>query len=209
VPALPVVANVIKVVMSYEYGSKVAENVTHWRFAGGTLASAEFLTAVATAASDTGATLAPLYGGDCTFQGATALDLSSDTGGMAEVPNVTPGTRVGIPLPANAAALASYNVSRRYRGGHARQYLPWGTAPDLDTPQDFLSGVAADFTIGWGSWCGSVLAAAAGGFTITSQVQIGYRPVGPVPKTSVVIDNITFSLVQQEVASMRRRDGRH
>jgi len=206
---LPSVPNVVKVVISYTYGDKAAENVLHFQYAGGGAASESFLTAIVNGANTVLSTLAPIWGPDVTWDQVSALDLSSDTGLMAVFENATVGTRAGTTLPANAAVLASYTVARRYRGGHARTYLPWLTAADLETPQTWASTIPGEVGLAWSAVLNAIKAAAVDGFTIVNQVQIGYRPVGPVPKTSVVVDAIVPSIIQLEVASMRRRDGRH
>lgn len=208
-PALPVVPNVLKVELLYVYGDKAAANVLHFQFAGGTLAPFDFCATIAENAAAELSAVVDIMGPDIETQGCRVTDLSSDTGLVVFDSSEVAGTRTGGTLPANSAVLASYTVARRYRGGHARQYLPWFTQTDLLSPQSWASASVTEAATAWTAVLASITASTFGGFTITTQVQVGYRPTGPVPKTSFVLTPIAFSVIQPEVASMRRRDGRH
>src|SRR5580693_785530 len=85
-------------------------------------------------------------------------DLSSDTGEVYAVSVDWTGGRIGISAQASACVLATYQISRRYRGGHPRTYFPFGDAALQEDPQSwdeaFVANVATNLE--------AVLTAAAG-----------------------------------------------
>lgn len=208
-PALPAVPGVLKVEFLWEYGDKAAANVTHWAFSGTPPAIEDFVSEVATSGAVAGGAASGVFGADVSFTGCRVTDLSSDVGFVVENDDVTAGVRTGLTLPANSAVLAQYSISRRYRGGHARQYLPFFTGTDLQTPQTWNTASIDEAVGAWGAMLDAVLGATVSGYAVTQQVQVGYRPVGSVPKTSALVDAVHFVTCAVEVASMRRRDGRH
>src|SRR5215471_1331435 len=73
-------------------------------------------------------------------------DLSSASGGYAKKLVNHPGTAGGAVIPANACALASYAIQRRYRGGKPRTYFPMGTDTDLLDAQHWVAASVTNFT---------------------------------------------------------------
>lgn len=207
-PPLPVSPYTLKTELLWEYGDKAAANVLHYAYEPNGPVSADFASAVANSVELQVAAEAAQWGADVTFVGVRVTDLSSDVGPVVEAPGAVIGTREGTTLPANSAVLAQYTTPRRYRGGHPRQYLPWGVAEDLDTPQTWTDGAVSTFTDAWSSIAGSALGIALGGFTTTEQVSVSYYTGGAL-RITPYLDALTFAGIATEVASMRRRDGRH
>lgn len=207
-PPLPVAPNVCKVTLSYLVGDKVCENVTHWIFAGGALATPAYVTAMSVAGADAAAAQAPIYGSTTVFETCSVIDLSSDTGAGDFNSVTTEGTRAGTPNSAMTAALFRYSVSRRYRGGHPRTYLPWGCATDLSGPQTWTSDFQTDAATAWQAIRDALLGVSTGGESTTAQCQVSYRTAG-APREVTQIDRINPLFIDPEVASQRRRDGRH
>jgi hypothetical protein len=195
-------------VAKWTYGSKNVANVTHWAYSGVGAASLALLT---NAADDYVAQMtaqAPLYGASLSTVSATATDLSSDMGLSSESAASGEGTRVGEFIGANMAVLLSYTTARRYRGGHPRTYLPFGTALDVENPQQWADAFVAAVTAAWDDQILAMLDVTGGGQAITSQVQVSYITAG-APRVVPITDQLTFTGADKEIASQRRRDGRH
>jgi hypothetical protein len=208
VSALPPVPNVCKLQCHYTVGDKAAENVLHFSYSGSSAAPSAYVTDLATAVATALATAGGEWQPATTFLGCTATDLSSDTGFVEEAPATTVGTRTGGILAANVALLASYSVSRRYRGGHPRTYLPWFTETDILNPQEWIADSLTGANGFWGDAISAGLGASGGGVTTVDQVQVSYY-LADARRTTPLVDPIFFIECDQVIASQRRRDGRH
>lgn len=207
-PALPPVAQTIKVVANWRYGSKNVANVTHWSYTGVGAAPLALLTSLANAYSEQMVAQNTLYGASLTTVSCEAIDLSSDLGLSAIVETAQEGTRVGEFIGANMAVLLSYTTARRYRGGHPRTYLPFGTALDVSSPQLWNGDFIPEVDGAWDDLIVACLSATGGGSAINSQVQVSYRTDG-APRDVPITDQLTFTGADANIASQRRRDGRH
>lgn len=102
------------------------------------------------------------------LQTCDAWDLSSREGNVGTATVNSAGTRPGTALPSSVAAVTSWKVNTRYRGGHPRTYWPAGVITD----------VAAGNRM-WAESARNAFAAAAEGFlaganAITIGGQSGY-----------------------------------
>jgi hypothetical protein len=211
-PARPPVANVIQVNTQYLVGTKIAENVLHFSFTPAGPSNLAFVGAVAAAATTWGAANNALWGADTAYTGTVVTDLTSDVAPTTEALETTAGVRAGDPIGANTAVLASYTIGRRYRGGHPRTYLPWFTADDVETPQTWKSASQTEAQDGFSTLITEIEAASGGGFSILEQVNVSYIysiPVPGTPRPVPLVDVINFSTIDLNLASQRRRDGRH
>lgn len=206
--ALPPVPNVTKCQIHWTVGDKVAANILHFNYSPFGSAPLAYVEALADALDTALAALGGLWGTDTTYTGVTVTDLSSDTGFVSEGGTPTTGTRDGLNLPANVALLASYTIARRYRGGHPRQYLPWFTIADVLSPQTWVADSLDDADTAWNNVEGAGLEASGGGYTTPNRVQVSYYLAG-VRRVDPLVDAIAFTECDQNIASQRRRDGRH
>lgn len=189
-------------------GDKAGANVLHYSFTPAAPSVLSFVEAVATAAAGATAGVLTLWGADTTYLGTTVTDLSSSTAPSADSTGTAVGTREGEPIPANVAVLQQYSVARRYRGGHPRTYWPWFTASDIDTPQTWASDSVGDAATASAIVTSGPIGVTSGGFTIASQVQVSYY-LAKVLRVTPVVDVIVLEDIAVEIASQRRRDGRH
>lgn len=209
----PVVARIpvpglLSVRHNWLIGDKAGANVLHYSFAPATVSNDAFVTEVAGTTATEMADLVLLWGADTTYLGTTVTDLSSSTAPSSDIAGTAVGTRTGEPIPANVAVLQQYGVARRYRGGHPRTYWPWFTASDIDTPQTWLTDSVTDAHTASALALASGVGVTSGGFTTVSQVQVSYYLAG-VLRLVPVVDVITQGDIAPEIASQRRRDGRH
>lgn len=165
-----------------------------------------------------GAEFAPLMLATSSVLGARAVDLSSDTGaeGIADSPTV--GTRTGARLsPGTAVTIASI-IRRRYRGGHPRNYLPFGAGADIATNGEWGDTFRADVDDAWSAFISGVLG--SGSVSIQDQVNVSYyngshvvidpqtgraRNV-PLRRSPPLLDTVTGHVVRPKIGSQRRRN---
>jgi hypothetical protein len=164
--------------------------------------------------------LAPLWGADTDLTGVEVTDLSSASGGQGIHSQVSGGTRTGGPLSGGTCLVIGFVITRRYRGGKPRSYLPWLTSTDLSSRQQWqgttLTLVDSDLA---GAFA-SIIGLNSGTTTITDHVNVSYysgftvyNPGGgrrarniPTLRTVPVVDVITSFSARSSPGSQRRRN---
>lgn len=205
--ALPPVANVLKVLMSGTYFTAEWANIYHVKYQGTTPAVADLHTFNTAMRNAWNTNVAPAQNTHVSLTQVVTTDLSSVTGARAVDAVTATGTIVTVsPLTAQAAVVISWNISRRYRGGHPRSY--W-VAP------------GGDYTASVTNWSAGYLttaAAAAANFrTAVNAIILGgaavilgcvqyysNRILLPVPN----FEPFQGSTVHSRVDTMRRRLGK-
>ena len=159
-----------------------------------------------------------------TCTGFEVTDLTSATSATGSHFANQVGTRAGTDLPAQTCFLLNLKITRRYRGGKPRMYLPYGVAEDLTTPQTWLGATAALFATTISSGVNAlVVGQTIGTTTIGNQCNVSYYEppniviTNPVTgrartvstlRTTPVVDLITAYSYEPLVATQRRRTGR-
>jgi hypothetical protein len=159
--------------------------------------------------------LTPLQPAATVIDNVTVLDLASVLGSEGSSITPVPGTRAGVDIPGSACALISHRVTRHYRGGHPRTYLPVGVAGDLLTQSTW----AAAFVTAVNAAVQAVfleMLVPVTGFAPTGHCSVSYFGGAPpvdeasVPRLVPIIDPYlaTNSLCSAKLATQRRRLGR-
>lgn len=139
----------------------------------------------------------------------TAIDLSSDTGAEASASDSQEGSRTGDVAPGSACVVASLEINRRYRGGHPRKYLPFGTAGTYASASSkfwdsgFIDSVQTDLA----AFISAVGGRTEGSTNFTEVVSVSYYTGGALRVTPVV-DAVTSVAVRTRICSQRRRLGK-
>ena len=215
-PPLPVVPNVIKLILSSTRADSPVENILHMAYSGAVPDSATLESWLTSDFISPWETLVIAEGGtDCTNVSVEAIDLSSDTGGSAFVANTAQGTRTGDVAPASACVISSWEIDRRYRGGHPRTYWPFGTAGTYETGSAKLwdSGFIADVQTKLETFVAGIQGTTTSGTTFTTLVNVSYvdknlNPTPPYRRTTPQVDAITSLIARQRICSQRRRLGK-
>lgn len=96
------------------------------------------------------ADLAPVMSPNLSYSTVLIEDLSSPISAAAESAFTgLVGTEVGADIPAATTALINYEISRRYRGGKPKNFVPFGTGADLLTDQTWEVASADGFLGAW------------------------------------------------------------
>lgn len=209
-PPLPVVPGVVKIILGGTYHDARWLNIFHMGYTGAApdaTTLGDYLTSTVMPAAVVA--YAAEMSVDNELTSGEVTDLASDTGASVSISASTHGVRSGDFMPASVALVISREINRRYRGGHPRSYLPWGTAgtmatgSTIDWDPDFLTDCGEKFGTMITSWSGG----AFGSTTITVPVNVSYRS-GGAPRTTAVVDPITSSIARQRICSQRRRLGK-
>lgn len=215
-PPLPVVPNVIKIISSSIMIDSPSENIFHVSWSGATPNAASllaYLTDVYAPAWDT------MFGAEAPSSAATvqheALDLTSDTGASAVLADTTGGGRTGDFAPASAAVLASWEINRRYRGGHPRTYFPFGTAGTYegDSSRNWSSAFIADCQTKIAAFMAAIQGHDISGTEYSAMVNVSYydrviTPLPPYRRITPQVDTITSVIVRTRICTQRRRLGK-
>lgn len=218
--ALPVVPKTLKLAVSVldDAGRQLLSRV-FITYTGTAPTAGQLNTFCAAVATAWGSDLKSLVIPSRTLDLVEAVDLSSVTGASGFASPSTAGTRSGGELPADASMVISYEIVRRYRGGHARGYWCFGAATDLLDASNWSSTFLTAVGTGWAAFIAAVEAAGwSGAGTLThsniSQYE-GFDVVTDpithrarnVPQVRVppLIDTVTSYVYRPRIGSQRRR----
>jgi hypothetical protein len=193
----------------------------YWTYSGGPPSAAD----CTTLAQDLGAAWVShciaLYGSSGGLLSVFAQDLASLSGASGIYPTNTSGTRSGAALPTSTCALINYTISRRYRGGKPRSYVPFGTDSDISTGV-WTSAFQTAVTTGWAAMIAAFVGASSGTTAIAAHANVsyyqGYNPPTvsstnraknhPKLRAAPVVDVISSATCNALPGTQRRRYNR-
>lgn len=146
-------------------------------------------------------------GPNMTIESRRYTDLASYTGAVYEAPVGVGGTTGGAAYPASVAAVVNLNTSRRYRGGHPRQYMPGMTADSALNESEWTSSFIVNLRTDWANLGDAINTIGLPGGGATAFVAVSYTDLG-VPRIDPLIEPITGTAVQTRICSQRRRLGK-
>jgi hypothetical protein len=204
-PALPDVPGVIKFELLWTQAGIPCANVIHASFTGGT-PTAENLIAFA---SDVAGSLwqVGLYSGYPTstvLVGVKATDLTTSSSAVGEYASGVAGTFEGGELPAQAAVLVNYQITRRYRGGHPRLYMVPPNSELLAGPSEWDSTILTELGARMTAVLSTLSSDVQDSIDLTGQVCVSYRD-GDAPRVDPLVEPITGLVVSPIMATQRRR----
>lgn len=219
-PALPNVPGVIRVSLQHTLGQDLDALVRFYMAYTGTAPTSTQMGTFATSVSTAwGTNLKALACSTVKLVEVTAVDLTSPTAGIGAAAVSITGTRTTPVNSAQVCMLVNFKVSRRYRGGKPRAYLPYGNNADFTDPQTWGSTLVTAVNTGWAAFITALIAAPPGTATLTGQVNVSYfdgftvvtNPVTgrsrnvPTLRATPVVDSITSIAASARVATQRRR----
>lgn len=146
-------------------------------------------------------------------------DLSDSTAGVGSGTGSTAGSLSGGIIPAQSAVVTSYEISRRYRGGHPRSYWP---GPDATKVQDinlWTTAFVSDFQTAIDTLEAAILTIDTSGTALSQHVNVSYyegftsveNPLThryrnvPTLRAEPVTDVVNSVIVQSYIGSIRKR----
>lgn len=202
-PFIPV-PGVVRVALEGTQAGRPFANVFHVQYTGGP-PSATVLADYGTEWYNTvTGDLGSIAGATVTYEDAVLTDLSSIAGAQVTVGSTLVGSLAGDVIPANSAALANYNSSFRYRGGHPRTYYVAGTQDSLLNPNTWSDAFVTSVTTVAEAVTAAFGSGGEGGFVPIGQCAVSYISAD-VHRAVPVVMPITRVVVSSGIATMRRR----
>jgi hypothetical protein len=163
--------------------------------------------------------LIPLMTNNITTVDIESIDLTTPSSGIAITASAHTGSRAGGAIPGDVAAVSSYEILRRYRGGHPRGYWPFGSQTDFSSAEQWSPTAVTAFTNGLNAFFTAVLAApwSGGGtlthinvsyytgFTVVISPTTGRARNVPTLRTTPLQDLVSSLIVRNSFGSQRRR----
>lgn len=219
-PALPEVANVVRIDLQWEVGED--HNIItrlHSGYTGSEPNTADCSTLAGEINTVVEAELRSLLPIPAIYQSCRVTDLANPSSGDATVTAAVAGTRTGTQLPAGVCTLVNYSISRRYRGGKPRSYFPFGVAADQSdsqtwgvTYQGLVNAGVAGFLLGIDGLAGgsttldgAVNVSYYNGFTVVTNPTTHRARNVPTLRTTPVVDKVNSATCASKLASQRRR----
>jgi hypothetical protein len=164
--------------------------------------------------------LLPMMTSDKTLATIELRDLSSESGATVDASPAAAGSRAGTKLAPGTCAVVSYTIDRHYRGGHPRNYWPFGAEADIGTFGLWADAFVTDFENAVQNFWLDLAGDTFPSFTVTTQVNAsrykGYTnmPYGtptkyrrvPTPRSPAITDRITSYVGRKVIGSQRRRN---
>lgn len=188
-------------------------------FTGSNPTAAQLNTFCTSVSSAWNTDLAALHANVLTLDEVTAVDLTSNIGAEGSSVATHAGTRGSAILPASIAFVVSYEILRRYRGGHPRGYWPFGVEGDLASEGTwlgttvtaveaaFIAFMAAVEAAGWsgaGTLTHSNVSFFEGFEAVENPVTHRYRNI-PQLRIPPLIDTVSSYIARATIGSQRRR----
>lgn len=217
-PALPFASNIIKMGFRHGLGVDTDAFVKLLLAFAGTSTTGDLTSLAVQAAISWDAWLAPIAPEQVTLEEVTCTDLSSDTSPEGSATDGTAGALSGG-LSGSACVVISDEIARRYRGGHPRQYWPFGSESKLGSAQTWDPTFVGDVVTAFAGFLADIEDNMPTGLTFTNWANVSYfkgfenhtYPSGrtravPTVRSSVVIDPVTAFTVRSSIGSQRRRN---
>lgn len=208
-PPLPFVPDVVKLVVGGVANDAQWLNIFHFFHSDGTVDDTAIGNLHTHIIGDLDAIYHSFASITVTVENETYTDISSDTGVEISFSDDTSGTDASALLPASACTLVSWEIARRYRGGHPRTYFPIGTVGSLASDSSklfdptYLEAVSAACETFRG-----VCSYMDGGTGFTWNLASVSYTSGLTPRPIPIHDNVTSAVVRERVCSQRRRLGK-
>ena len=205
-PPLPAAASVIKVRLKGNKGGTPWNNIFHVRYAGAAPTVAQLTTWAGVINTAWATNLAPLAFTNVTMQFVDTVDLSSATSAEASTAFTSVGTRAGSTFPAQVAMVGSWTANLRFRGGHFRNYWPFGVTADQFSMTNWTAAFITAAQSGLAAFRTAINGSSVGTAPVT-MIGLSYFTQHALRPTPLPVD-ITGVLVHNRIDTQRRRLGK-
>ena len=219
-PALPPVNLVFRadIHMQNNIGQKYSLR-NFFTFSGGTPGPATCTTFGTAWGNSFITNILPIVANSQSITGVTVTDLTSASAATGSVSLTGAGTRGVASVPMDVCTLVNHHISRRYRGGKPRTYLPGPVSGDLADVSHWTTAFVTAAQAAYSAWITACLAATAGPIVIGNHVSVsyyqGFKPfttssgrvknISQVRTPPIPVDTIGSSTANTIPGSQRRR----
>jgi hypothetical protein len=162
--------------------------------------------------------LAPLASAAWALTEVDVLDIATNSGLSGQWTGSTDGTRSGTQLPTQVATNVEFGISRRYRGGKPRMYLPPGNSADSANDNVWGSGFISGVNTGVAAFFSGIEGLSVGSMGTLQHVNLSYykgftnitnssgreRAV-PTYRATALHDNVVNYSCKASMGSQKRR----
>lgn len=174
-PPLPPAVGVFRASIEWQVGSDLNVNShSFWTYTGPIMDNSDAASWAADILGYAAAQFVDLLHTANSIEAVTVQDLSSSMGGVGTTAGSHAGTAGGDNLPAGTAVLVNFPISRHYRGGKPKVYLPLGNATNLQTPSEWTATFKTDVDAAWAAFAASVIGTSGEPQSATGQVNVSY-----------------------------------
>lgn len=146
------------------------------------------------------------------------LDIASNSGAFGNWSGTETGSNSGSQFSANAASNIEFNLSRRYRGGKPRIYLPPAASSEAVNAGKWSDAFVTDLNTGITAFYAALAAITVGAVGVLAHVNLSYYSgftnvtnssgrtrAAPKYRTTALVDSITGYSAKATIGSQRRR----
>ena len=165
-----------------------------------------------------GTHLAPVVGNGYALTEVDVLDITTDLGLSGVWTGSTSGSEGATTVPDSAAMNVEYNISRRYRGGKPRMFLPPPSRDQMDGNNVWLSDFLGTVNTALGAFMTEIEALTIGAMGALAHVNLSYykgftnvtnssgreRAV-PTYRDTALLDIVQGYAAKATIGSQRRR----
>lgn len=205
-PLPPVVALKCDVGFSISGIAREIHNILHLGYSGGPPSGATLAALLAPLDPLIDAYLTTFMHTSATHVSTELIDLSSSTGAVESSTPGTAGGNVGTLAPLSVAAVTSWTISRRYRGGHPRTYMGAMSDAQLAPPQLLNGTFRSNWEAAGNVFLGAVnaLVGFLPGCTLGA---VSYRTAN-APRVTPIFEPFLYAHVHTRIDNQRRRLGK-
>jgi hypothetical protein len=160
----------------------------------------------------------PLVSTNWSLRAVDIIDIASEAGASGAWAGTNNGADSSGPLPSQIATNVEYDISRRYRGGKPRMYLPAPGSDKLETPATWTTGFLTAVNSACSAFFTAIEALSIGAMGTLSHVNLSYykgftnvpnssgreRAV-PTYRSAALVDSVTGYSAKGLLSSQRRR----
>jgi len=143
-------------------------------YTGGTPGPTDMLTFAEGVASAWNTWCTPIVTSDTTLTTVEGTDMSSDLGAQATADVTYSGSDGGTPVQNATAAVVKGIISRRYRGGKPKNFLPGISTSGLADESHLTSGYASTIGTAWQNWWTAIGALTSSGVALSGPVNVSF-----------------------------------
>lgn len=209
----------VRVRLDYHHASGLdAGSRFYLSYSGSAPSGANCTTLAGDIASAWNVHLAGLHSSDWSLFEVDVLDIATDSGLSGQWTGSDPGVNVSTSLPAQCSINVEFNISRRYRGGKPRMYLPPATSADLLNDSNYNAALLTSCNSALSGFFSAIEALSIGSMGTLAHVNLSYykgftnitnssgreRAV-PTYRAAALLDTVTGYSTKQVVGSQKRR----
>lgn len=190
----------------------------YWSYSGSAPTGANCTTLATDISTAYSGSLKADVGSSFTLNEIDVLDIATDSGLSGQWTGSIVGSLTGNVVPAQCATNVEFNISRRYRGGKPRMYLPPPDYTRLAGPTEFSTTHVSDVNTDCNTFFDDVNALSIGSMGTLNHINLSYykgftnitnssgreRAV-PTYRATALHDNIVSYATKQLIGSQRRR----